>query len=64
MRYTYLVGTEEELNEGGGQEFSNLSDAYVHRRRYSDRISLRYSDNNDLLILELQWEFSDSELIK
>jgi len=52
MRYTYLVGTEEELNEGGGQEFSNLSDAR------------RYSDNNDLLILELQWEFSDSELIK
>lgn len=52
MRYTYLVGTKEELNDFQGQEFSNLSDAR------------QYADNHNLLILELQWEFSDSELIK
>ena len=52
MRYTYLVGTKEELDDFQGQEFSNLSDAR------------QYADNNDLFILELEWEFSDSELIK
>jgi len=52
MRYTYLVGTEEELNDFIGIEFPNLSDAR------------EYADNHDLLILELEWEFSDSELIK
>ena len=52
MRYTYLVGTIEELDDFQGQEYSNLSDAR------------QYADNNDLFILELEWEFSDSELIK
>ena len=51
MRYTYLVGTKEELDDFQGQEFLNLSDAR------------QYADNNDLSILELQWEISDSELI-
>ena len=52
MRYTYLVGTKEELDDFIGIEFQNLSDAR------------QYADNHDLLILELGWEFSDSELIK
>jgi hypothetical protein len=52
MRYTYLVGTKEELNDFQGQEFVTLSDAR------------RYADNHDLFILEIEWEFSDSELIK
>ena len=55
MRYTYLVGTKEELDDFIGIEFPNLSDA----RQYADNLS-----DYDLLILELEWEFSDSELIK
>jgi len=51
MRYTYLVGTKEELDDFQGQEFSNLSDAR------------QYADNNDLSILMISWEFSDSELV-
>lgn len=52
MRYTYLVGTDEQLGEFQGQEFVTLLEAR------------QYADNHDLLILELQWEYSDYELIK
>ena len=52
MRYSYLVGTIEELKEMDGTEFTSLSDAR------------RYAEDNDLSILELQWEYTDSEQIK
>ena len=52
MRYSYLVGTIEELKEMDGIEFTSLSDAK------------RYAENNNLSILELQWEYIDSEQIK
>lgn len=52
MRYSYLVGTIEELKQMDGIEFTSLSDAR------------RYAEDNDLSILELQWEYTDSEQIK
>ena len=52
MRYSYLVGTIEELKEMDGIEFTSLSDAK------------RYAENNNLSILELQWEYINSEQIK
>ena len=52
MRYSYLVGTIEELKDMDGIEFTSLSDAK------------RYAENNNLSILELQWEYIDSEQIK
>lgn len=50
--YTYLVGTDEELEQYDGQEFLDFSEA------------MQYADDNDLSVLQLEWEFSDSQKIK
>ena len=48
MRYTYLVGTAEQLNDFDGVEFTNL-----YRAR-------EYAQKNNLSIIEIEWEFSGS----
>lgn len=51
MRYTYLVGTKEQLNCRDGAEFTDYREAEKHANEYNEGI------------LRLEWEYSDSELI-
>ena len=52
MRYTYLVGTLEQLDNFEGQEFDSYQEAD------------QYAYNEGLSIMQIAWEFSDSELLR
>jgi len=52
MRYTYLVGTLEELNNNEGQEFNSYQEAD------------QYAYNKGLSIMRIAWEFYDTILLR
>ena len=53
MIRTYLVGTYKELSEHCGKDFGTDYNS-----------ASQYAEENNLGILEIEWEFSDSEIIR
>ena len=53
MIRTYLVGTYKELSENCGADFGTDYNS-----------ASQYAEENNLSILEIEWELSDSEIIR